>query len=69
MQIMHDICVIINIFMKGGGDMVDFYTFLVVSGLKKFKDVLSFLKPKVKARLEELGHPELATEEEPKGNA
>lgn len=39
------------------------------SGLKKFKDVLSFLKPKVKARLEELGHPELATEEEPKGNA
>ena len=36
---------------------------------KKFKDVLSFLKPKVKARLEELGHPELATEEEPKGNA
>lgn len=69
MQIMHDICVIINIFMKGGGDMVDFYTFLVVSGLKKFKDVLSFLKPKVKDRLEELGHPELATEEEPKGNA
>jgi len=55
--------------MKGGGDMVDFYTFLVVSGLKKFKDVLSFLKPKVKARLEELGHPELATEEELKGNA
>lgn len=49
--------------------MVDFYTFLVVSGLKKFKDVLSFLKPKVKTRLEELGHPELATEEEPKGNA
>ena len=39
------------------------------TGLKKFKDVLSFLKPKVKARLEELGHPELATEEEPKGNA
>ena len=30
---------------------------------------LSDLKPKVKARLEELGHPELATEEEPKGNA
>ena len=58
-EIMHDICVIINIFMKGGGDMVDFYVYLVISELKKFKEVPKFLKEPVKARIVELGDPKL----------
>ena len=58
-QIMHDICVIIKIFMKGGGDMVDFYVYLVISELKKFKEVPKFLKEPVKTRIVELGDPKL----------
>lgn len=58
-EIMHDICVIIKIFMKGGGDMVDFYVYLVISELKKFKEVPKFLKEAVKARIVEIGDPKL----------
>ena len=58
-QIMHDICVIIKIFMKGGDDMVDFYVYLVISELKKFKEVPKFLKEPVKARIVEIGDPKL----------
>ena len=45
--------------MKGGGDMVDFYVYLVISELKKFKEVPKFLKEPVKARVLELGDPKL----------
>ena len=58
-QIMHDICVIIKNFKKGGNDMVDFYTYLVISELKKFKEVPKFLKEPVKARIVEIGDPKL----------
>ena len=54
---MHDICVIIKIFKKGGNDMIDFYVYLVISELKKFKEVPKFLKEPIKARIEELGDP------------
>lgn len=56
---MHDICVIIKNFKKGGNDMVDFYTYLVISELKKFKEVPKFLKESVKARIAEIGDPKL----------
>jgi len=45
--------------MKGGGDMVDFYVYLVISELKKFKEVPKFLKEAVKARIVEIGDPKL----------
>ena len=39
--------------------MIDFYVYLVISELKKFKEVPKFLKEPVKARVLELGEPRL----------
>ena len=39
--------------------MVDFYVYLVISELKKFKEVPKFWKEPIKARIEELGDPKL----------
>lgn len=39
--------------------MVDFYVYLVISELKKFKEVPKFLKGAVKARIVEIGDPKL----------
>ena len=54
--------------MKGGEGMVDFYTFLVIDGLKPFKRVPKHLKAEVKNRLEELDKGSLAVEDETSKN-
>ena len=62
-------CAFIELFMKGGEDMALVYARLIIGGYRTFKSVPEVLKAKVKKTLEELECPELATEEDPKGNA
>ena len=39
------------------------YAYLIIEGKREFKHLNPRIKPKVKAALEELGFPELATED------
>ena len=44
-------------------DMALVYAYLIIEGKREFKNLNPKIKPRVKAALEELGFPELATEE------
>ena len=39
------------------------YAYLIIEGKREFKNLNSRIKPRVKEALEELGFPELATED------
>lgn len=51
------------LFRKEMKEMALVYAYLIIEGKREFKNLNPRIKPKVKAALEELGFPELATED------
>ena len=55
-------CSILGVFLVLKS-MAMVYAYLIIEGKREFKNLNPKIKPRVKAALEELGFPELATED------